>query len=292
LIEVPEAFEIRRIRSAGDSGEAWVRSLPSVVVELENLWGLRIDGEVMHGEVGLVVPVDRSGEPLILKVSYPDRESVHEAAALRAWNGQGTVRLIEHDKQRNAVLIERLDSARPLEHAPRDEAIDVAASLLRRLTAPPVAGPRSLVDVVDQHTVFFDRMPPEVPADLVNFAQQWLEAYCPSGNEQLINADLHYGNVLAGTREPWLAIDPKPIVGEPEYGVAPLLWNLTPQELSSSLMTIFDRIVEVAELDDERALQWTVVRTIDYWLWAWNTGLTNEPVKCKHIAQTLIAQRV
>ena len=41
----------------------------------------------------------------------------------------------------------------------------------------------------------------------------------------LIHADLHYENVMAADREPWLAIDPKPVSGDPHYELAPMLWN-------------------------------------------------------------------
>ena len=41
----------------------------------------------------------------------------------------------------------------------------------------------------------------------------------------LIHTDLHYENVLAADREPWLAIDPKPVSGDPHYELAPMLWN-------------------------------------------------------------------
>ena len=41
----------------------------------------------------------------------------------------------------------------------------------------------------------------------------------------MIHGDLHYENVLAADREPWLVIDPKPTNGDPHYEVAPLLWN-------------------------------------------------------------------
>ena len=41
----------------------------------------------------------------------------------------------------------------------------------------------------------------------------------------MIHGDLHYENVLAADREPWLAIDPKPMAGDPHYEVAPMLWN-------------------------------------------------------------------
>ncbi|MGW4483521.1 aminoglycoside phosphotransferase family protein [Amycolatopsis sp. NPDC004368] len=55
-----------------------------------------------------------------------------------------------------------------------------------------------------------------------------LEAAPDEGVQQLerrVNEDLHYENVLAGQREPWLVIDPKPIAGDLEYGVFSLLWN-------------------------------------------------------------------
>ncbi len=42
---------------------------------------------------------------------------------------------------------------------------------------------------------------------------------------RLIHADLHYENVLAAEREPWLVIDPQPMSGDPHYELAPLLWN-------------------------------------------------------------------
>ena len=41
----------------------------------------------------------------------------------------------------------------------------------------------------------------------------------------MIHGDLHYENVLAADREPWLVIDPKPMAGDAHYEVAPLLWN-------------------------------------------------------------------
>lgn len=288
MIEIPEELERRRIRSAGDAGEAWIRSLPSKVVELEDLWGFKVDGEPMHGDVGLVVPVSRQGEPLVVKVSYPDRDSVHEAVALRQWNGAGAVRLVEFDKRRNAMLLERLNSHRSLLNVPRDEAVDILAGLLRRLAVRAPAGPRTQADLVDEHTVLFDRAAGEIPRHFLDAAKEWLEAYCPSDAELIVNIDLGYGDVLAGNREPWLAIDPKVIIGRVEYGIAPLIWNLTPQELSSSLRTYFNRIIEVAELDSEQARQWTLVRMIDHWLWSWRTGLADEPVKCKHIVETLM----
>ena len=45
------------------------------------------------------------------------------------------------------------------------------------------------------------------------------------GEPLLLHGDLHQGNILAAGRAPWLAIDPKGVVGEATYETAALLHN-------------------------------------------------------------------
>jgi streptomycin 6-kinase len=80
-----------------------------------------------------------------------------------------------------------------------------------------------------------------------------------------VNEDLHYENVLAGTREPWLVIDPKPVAGDLEFGVIPLLWNRMEE---STLDDRLAALVAVAGLDAELARAWTLVRAVVNFLWA------------------------
>ena len=44
----------------------------------------------------------------------------------------------------------------------------------------------------------------------------------------LLHGDLHHDNILSATRAPWLAIDPKGVIGEPAYEVGALLRNWQP----------------------------------------------------------------
>ena len=39
-------------------------------------------------------------------------------------------------------------------------------------------------------------------------------------DEVVLHQDFHGGNILRGEREPWLVIDPKPLVGEPAFDAA------------------------------------------------------------------------
>src|SRR5579871_2049255 len=97
----------------------------------------------------------------------------------------------------------------------------------------------------------------------------------------LANRDMHYQNVLAGEREPWLVIDPKVMRGDAEFGLAPLLWRrLDEAGGPAGLRRRFDALVDEAGLDAELARGWTLLRAVDYQLWGLSLGLTEDPVRC------------
>ena len=86
------------------------------------------------------------------------------------------------------------------------------------------------------------------------------------------HGDLHFENVLAAEREPWLVIDPKPMSGDPHYEVAPLLWNRWDEVLADprpreAIRRRFHAVVDTAELDEDRARDWVVVRMLHNAMW-------------------------
>ena len=107
---------------------------------------------------------------------------------------------------------------------------------------------------------------------------------------RLVHADLHYENIMASTRPgaPWVAIDPNSAVGAPERSVAELLWTRVDELPDSGAITgLLDSLVEHGCLDRDKALAWAFVRTIDYWLWGLDNGLTVDPRRCRRIAAAL-----
>jgi streptomycin 6-kinase len=99
----------------------------------------------------------------------------------------------------------------------------------------------------------------------------------PASTAHVIHGDLHYGNVLAADREPWLAIDPKPMNGDPHYEVAPMLWNRTEElagDLRGGLRRRFHALVDAGGLDEDRARDWVVVREVLNAHWAAGDGDT------------------
>ncbi len=261
----------------GDGFREFLDRLPRLVAELLEEWELSVDGEPMHGFCALVVPVHgRDGVPAVLKVGFPHDEGRHEHLALRHWHGNGTVRLLRADPRRGALLLERLHAERDLTVVEDVEACEVVGGLYGRLHVEPPAQLRRLSSYVDVWTGGLVALPPDAPLPrrLVEQAVGLGRAFVSDGatDTRMIHGDLHYENVLAGDREPWLVIDPKPMAGDPHYEVAPMLWNRWEEVVASgdvrrAVRRRFHTIVDTALLDEHRARDWVVVRELLNVLW-------------------------
>ncbi len=141
------------------------------------------------------------------------------------------MRLLASDPEARALLVERCAPGTTLwEVADEDEANRIAAGVLRRLWRPaPSEHPfRLLADEAerwaDELPARWERAGRPCERELLEEAVAFLRA---AGQEQgepvVVHQDFHGGNVLRAQREPWLAIDPKPLVGEREFDTASLL---------------------------------------------------------------------
>jgi streptomycin 6-kinase len=292
MITVPQAFVTATVSREGEDGRKWIKALPGVIEDLCRQWNLVVDSAVMHGYLGLVIPVRRGDEPCVLKVSWIDESTIDEAIALAAWNGQGAVRLLAAQPALGALLLERLDHRRSLNDIGIAEAIKVGGRLLRRLAIPAPSGLRSLTAVAQELCRTLPQRWEQYGRPL---SRSWLEQACdlavqlgPSSGNLLVNYDLHYADVLMGEREQWLAVDPKVVVGDLEFGMAQLLWcRLEDIEGQGGLDRYFHMLTEAATLDADRARSWTLVRCVDYWLWGVSVGLTYDPARCEAIINWL-----
>jgi streptomycin 6-kinase len=263
----------------GDDWAAWVDKLPSLVDGLLEEWRLTTDGWMMHGFVALVVPVrTTSNRPAVLKVSFPDEESEHEHLALQHWHGAGAVQLLKADPHRRAMLLERLHPERLTEVADL-EACEVVAGLYAQLHVPAIPQLRLLTEYVDRWADEMLALPRNAPLprrmveQAVALSRDFVSDRASTGT--LIHADLHYENVMAADRQPWLAIDPKPMSGDPHYEPAPMLWNRfdeleaprSGQSVRNGVRRRFQTIVDQAGLDEDRARDWVVVRMMNNAAW-------------------------
>jgi streptomycin 6-kinase len=251
--------------------------LPGLVADLTDEWRLTYDGDPRHGVGALAVPVrTEDGLPAVLKVTFPHDESEHEHVALQAWHGDGAVLLLRADPHRRALLLERLHADEDLTGVWDLEACEVVAGFYRRLHVPALPRLRRLSGYVGTWTDRLARLPSSapVPRRLVEQAVSLGRAFVTDDatDARTIHGDLHYENVLAADREPWLVIDPKPMAGDPHYEPAPMLWNRWDEVVASgnvrdAVRRRFHTIVDTAGLDEDRARDWVVVREVLNALW-------------------------
>jgi streptomycin 6-kinase len=208
-----------------------------------------------------------AGEDVVLKIQFPDRESEREADALELWNGDGAVLLLEHDPDRHALLLERCLPGTPLSDLEQDAALDVMVRLLPRLWKP--AGPpfRSLEHEARWWAAYlperWQRAAEPFERELLAAALEALNSLPGSQGEQvLVHQDLHAGNVLRAQRERWLVIDPKPLAGEREFGVAALVRGGELGHGEGFVRHRLERLSADLGLDRERVRAWSLAQTV------------------------------
>jgi streptomycin 6-kinase len=218
-----------------------------------------------------------TGRPAVLKVSLPHDEAVHEHIGLQAWHGRGTVELLRADPHRWALLLERLHADEDLTSVGDIEACEIVAGLYQRLHVPALPQLRRLSSYVERWTAGLAALGSDapVPRRMVEQAVSLGRALVleEATDARMIHGDLHYENVLAGDREAWLVIDPKPMAGDPHYELAPMLDNRWDEVVASgsvrdTVRRRFFTLVDSAGLDEDRARDWVVVRELHTVLWA------------------------
>ncbi|MFE2294074.1 aminoglycoside phosphotransferase family protein [Streptomyces sp. NPDC059452] len=300
--DVPDAL-VSSYGAPGDAqGRAWPAALPRLAAGFLDRWELRRDGPAGHGMAGLVLPVVRAdGTPAVLKLQPPAEESSGVAAGLRAWNGDGVVRLLDVDAQAGAQLLERLDAGRPLSAEPDGTAVmKVLAGLMARLSAVPA--PQGMRRLADLAAAMVEQTPGAVPKlrdpaerELVRTCAAAVAELAGEAGDRLLHWDLHDGNVLAGEREPWLAIDPEPLAGDPGFELWPALdirWGTVVEGgVTGPVLYRFDLLTEALHLDRARATGWTLGRVLQNALWDIEDGRTAlEPAQAA-LATTLLEHR-
>lgn len=262
----------------GRAGAEWLGRLPETLAACAGRWGLELGSAFGPVSYNFVVAATRAdGTRAVLKVGFPGRELLTEAAALRHFGGRGCARLFESDLEAGALLIERLEPGTSLvglaNEAQDEEATAAAAAVMRELWRPAPAG-HHFPTAADWAEGFgrlrsrFGGGCGPLPEESVAVA----EALCgelldSSGEPVLLHADLHHGNVLAAGRGRWLAIDPKGLIGEPAYEAGALLRNPLPQLFemrrpAEVLSRRLDTLAAALDLDRARLRGWGLAQAV------------------------------
>jgi streptomycin 6-kinase len=256
------------VAGAGLTYRSWLERVPELLADAAGRWELTLGDAYPPGAAGRALRVTLAdGTPAVLKLIFPHREAEHEADALRVWEGDGAVRLLDSDEDGWAVLLERCEPGTLLAHADPGTALDVLVTLLPRLWHTVGEPFHALADEVE---VWIDEIPEAweladrpIERPLLDEAIEMLRALSLSQGEQvLLHQDLHTDNVLAAEREPWLVIDPKPLHGEREFALAPIVRDYVLGHSRQDVLRRLDRLTSELALDRDRARWWTIGQTV------------------------------
>jgi streptomycin 6-kinase len=271
VIDIPEQL----VRIHGESAPDWLNGLPADLERYVGEWQLTVSGTPLSGNASLIVPVvRRDGTEAMLKLQNVNDESESEALALRTWHHDDVVAVLEDDPATSTLLLERLEPRSLADHPDPIEATRILAELLNHLSAvaaPP--GVRRLEDIAAQMIEDADRLLPRFTdqRSVRRFVDRLREVQ-PDSGDRLLHWDLHYLNVLAAKRQPWLVIDPKPLAGDPAFELFPVLWNrwedlVATGDVARAIRDRFDLMLEVTGIERERGLAWTAGRILQNMLW-------------------------
>lgn len=249
-------------------GREWLLHLPARVEACVDKWSLRLERPYGQSQVSIVFPVTTvEGAPAVLKVQFPHPECEHEAEALRRWGGQGAVRLFASDPVHHALLIEKCEPGDHLSTVETEEALEVFTELLPRLWIEAIEPFLSLRDEsvgwAEHLPLSWERAGRPFEVEMLDAALQAIDTLRRSQSQQvLVHQDLHGDNVLRAAREPWLVIDPKPLVGEREFAVAPMIRAYEFGHSRECVVARLDRLASALGLNRERARLWAFAQTL------------------------------
>ncbi|MFT4167020.1 MAG: aminoglycoside phosphotransferase family protein [Microlunatus sp.] len=201
--EIPARLQAE-VRRRDPGADAWLTGLPTICRELSERWQLNIAGEPAAGSVSLVVPVRRPNGLAALKLISPTVDAGQEAAALRAFDGHGAVRMFDADLDRQALLLEWLEGPTLATHPDVAEAIGIAGGVARRLAETPApAGVRTLsgdaagwIELLRRQHTIARGSGVAAPEDLFALVVEIVRHLGDDGTTTLTHGDLSLSNIV------------------------------------------------------------------------------------------------
>lgn len=237
-------------------------------------WNVNLD-EVRETPTSLIGFGVRGGVRVVLKITKQDGDESHSGEVLKAYRGEGAVRVFESEP--NAVLLERLEPGEQLvnlvKHGRDAEATNILAEVIAKLAnhEAPVGCP-----TVIHWGRAFDRYlqsdGEQIPRKVVEEAREMYEELASSqGQTMLLHGDLQHYNILFDNERGWVAIDPKGVIGELEYELGALLRNpIELPDIFANSVTInrrLETLTTTLRLDYSRALRWSYAQSILSVIW-------------------------
>ena len=277
----------------GDAGRHWLGALPDILRNISADWQISIDQHYPDLSYHYVAPCTcADGSEAVLKIGFPDenREMFNEVAMLELNGGEAMVKLLRFDSERRVMLLEKLvpgENLRTIFAGNETAVIDIAVDLMQKIWRVPPAG-HSFPNLEDWFRNGFEKArKTNFPPEYINKAGRFFEELNSAGRPLLLHGDLHHWNILSATREPYLVIDPKGIIGNSGYEVSTFLinhsnWLRDKKDHQEKLDVAIQRFSEALSVPTVGIRKWTFAQTVLSAWWTFEEGSENWKVELAH----------
>ncbi len=275
----PSRFAQNTLDLCGKLGEQWLNDLPQIIKELAENWSLEVEKPFQNLSYNFVAPCTYKGGGAVLKVAPPlnNPEISGEARFLQMADGKGAVKFLKLDETHRSILLERLTPGANLKEVFRKDsgkAVGIAVKIMRVILREPPQNSafRPLKDWFNNFFVKAGKT--NFPSEFQSKTREFYEELSSASKRKfLIHGDLHHENILSATREPFLAIDPKGIIGDIGYEIGVFLnnhlwWLASEPNLGEKLNDAVRQFSEAFAIESQDLRRWAYAQMV---LSAWWT---------------------
>lgn len=275
-----EEFKQKIVTLRGEVGRRWLENLPDIIKQYEQKWAISVLPP-FHLSYNYVAPAKLAeGQNAVLKIAFPrNQEFIYELEALKFFNGEGAIKILQEDRENQAMLLEKAEPGKGARSVSSEKVRTTTVSeVLKRLHRPVTGEMVHLFPDITDWGEAFDRyrlkFPVEsgpIPRKLFEKSEKIFKSYGNVKNPVLLHGDLHADNILSSKRG-WLIIDPKGVVGEPEFELGAYLRSPIYDfpDPGSRKRLVMERIIQFAEelkFDKEKILNWAIACAVISLVW-------------------------
>lgn len=283
---LPAKFAKNVLDVCGEAGEKWLNELPQIIDELSGKWRLKINQPFANLSYNYVAPCQNfDGKEAVLKIALPIdiAETAGEVKYLEVQKGKGSVKVLNVDKPRRAMLLEKLNPGKHLKEiysGNEYETVEVTINLMKQLRQKTPAD-SDFILLEQWFKNFFSRaVNTDFPAEFFTKAKEVYGELSRSSEKFLLHGDLHHENILSAEREPFLVIDPKGLIGETGYEIAVFLnnhrwWLASETDCEEKLDHAVCRFSEAFDISQTHLKQWAFAQMVLSAWWTFEDGGEN-----------------
>lgn len=287
ISSLPEKFVKNTLEVCPESGAKWFDDLPQIIKSLAEKWQVKVEKPFENLSYNYVAPCvfADGGSESVLKIALPlkNPEISNEARYLQIQNGDGAVKILNFDKELRAMLLEKLNPGKHLKEifaGNEQSAVEVAAALIKKLRCKASADSEFILLEVWFENFFKRAKNTEFPQEYLKNTQEIFYEFNTSSQKFLLHGDLHHENILSAEREPFLAIDPKGIIGEFGFETGAFLnnhanWLAGELDLREKLINAVAHFSESLAIEPRDLYKWAFAQMVLSIWWTFEDGGQN-----------------